>query len=65
MDMSIRSEHVHGLEMWKFFKFWVAIYGRGNVERVPIDPFISYSCISYFGHACLKFILFLFELVNV
>ena len=25
-----------------------------NVTRVPKNPFISYSCISYFGYACLK-----------
>ena len=26
----------------------------GNVASVPKTPFMSYSCISYFGHACLK-----------
>ena len=26
----------------------------GNVASVLKAPFISYSCISYFGHACLK-----------
>ena len=26
----------------------------GRVASEPKNPFITYSCISYFGHACLK-----------
>ena len=46
--MSIIFEHVHRLELQKYFKFCVA------VASVPKTPFMSYSCISDFGHACFK-----------
>ena len=46
--MAIRCEHVHRLELCKSFKFWAAV----QLASVPKAPFISYSRISYFGHAC-------------
>ena len=32
--------------------------------RLPKSPFISYSCIPYFGHACLKLNLVLLSLLT-
>ena len=45
-NMDMICEHIHRLELRKSFKFWVA------VACVLKTPFISYSRISYFGHAC-------------
>ena len=47
--MSIRCENVHRFELPKSFTFWV-----GSIASVPEAPFSSYSCISNFGHVCLK-----------
>ena len=53
--MAMRCENVLRLELRKSFKFWAA------VASVPKTPFISYSRISYFGHAYLKLnLLFIF-----
>ena len=51
--MSIICEHVHRLELRK-------LSCCGNATSLPKTRFISYSCISYFGHACLKLNLVLF-----
>ena len=47
--MSIIYEHGDELELWKSF----TILGCcDNVASVPKAPFIIYSRISHFGHAC-------------
>ena len=33
-----------------YFSFLICPYDVGNVARLPKAPFISYSCISFFGH---------------
>ena len=59
--MAIGCEHVHRLELRKSLKF---LGSCGHVASVPKAPFISYSRISYFGHACpkLNFVLIYFEI---
>ena len=51
--MAIRCEQVHRLELRKFFLFLGCC---GKVASVPKVPSISYSPISYFGHARPKLI---------
>ena len=46
--MTIRCEHVHRLQLR------TSLGCCGNVASVPKAPYISYSRISYFGHACPK-----------
>ena len=51
LDMSIICEPVQRLDLWKSFRFWVAV-AMWQWYRKPCKR-ISYSRISYFGHACL------------
>ena len=61
VNMSIICEHVHRLELLKSF----SILGCcGNVASVPKTLFISYSCMSYFGHVCLKLDILLLSIVT-
>ena len=59
--MSIICQHVHRLELRKSFTFWIAV---ATSQDVPKTPCISYSCISYFGHVCLKLNIFCISLLN-
>ena len=56
LNMDIICEHIHRLEFAEVFYISGCC---GNVASVPKAPFISYSRISYFGHACPKLNLLL------
>ena len=37
LNMSMRCEHVHGLELQKSFKFWVAVAAYSKCAEKPVD----------------------------
>ena len=52
--MSIIGEQVLEYTYTRIAEVFYILGCFGNVASVPKAPVISYSCISYFGHACLK-----------